>query len=171
MGYDLTWSDANAGKGWAAAGPNAPLSNLRDAVETTLRSCDPSKVWLLLPWYGRAFSCDGTDTPIQGNCSCSEKNFKKKSFELLDAAFSADCVGPWEAEASAAFECPNGGGVPGLPTDVRMQAWYDTPETLSVKYALRDEYGLGGLGVWTAASAGDASYARNSDMWAALPRS
>ena len=33
---------------------------------------------------------------------------------------------------------------------------YDDAETLAVKYALRDEYGLGGLGIWTAAGASDA---------------
>ena len=168
VGYDMHWPDAS--RNWEQAGPNAPTSKLREAIETTLNSCTADRVWLLLPWYGRSFTCDGEEEPVVGNCSCAEHNLKKKRFELLDAArFEGNCTGLWRAEDSVAYECTGNAGLPGM-ADARTQVWYDNTETLTIKYALKDEYGLGGLGIWTSSGAMDPSYAPGIEMWAALPR-
>ena len=167
------WHPTRVADSPSQAGPNAPTSLVREALENALAVCEPNRVWLLLPWYGRSYTCDGTDAPVRGNCSCEEDNFRKKSFELLDAARSnagSNCTERWYVEGSYAYECDDAAGLPGMAADARTQVWYDDPETLSVKYALKDEYGLGGLGVWTARSAHDRDYLPNEAMWAALPR-
>jgi len=65
MGYDMTWLGAKPGSGAHFAGPNAPIDALEKALSLTITThgAAPSKLILGLPWYGRAFTCDGSGSP------------------------------------------------------------------------------------------------------------
>ena len=189
MGYDLNPLDLPSGvSGWQVASGNAPLPNLQDALNHTIAGlgCDPQRVVLGLPWYGRLYTCDGGSGPLYpgaGNCSCATDNMKKKSFDLLDGlGSSSDCFfGYDDASSSRVVECPRGSGLPNSGSTnatSRQQAWYDDASTLETKYALAAAWGLRGIGVWTAASASannalapsspNGTFPRDGDMWAAL---
>ena len=95
--------------------------------------------------------------------SCKNKNFKKKSVDLMAAVnFTSQCTAGYDTVTATPFwDCPNGGcGIPGVVpvSGVRQQGWYENGISIKAKVALAEARGLGGVGVWTAtgASAGTA---------------
>jgi hypothetical protein len=84
MGYDMSWYGGTPGLGWQQAGPNAPIDALGAALDNAAsRGAPAAQLILGLPWYGRVFACDGTKPAAHGNCSCTTKNFKKKSLDTI----------------------------------------------------------------------------------------
>ena len=156
MGYDMTWKDAKPGDGANEAGPNAPIDSLRLGLQNALATgIPPHSLVLGMPFYGRMYACDGTAAPKLGNCSCAEKNFKKKALDLMAGVENntACSAGFDEAVGSPFWDCPHGSGMPDLPsnwTNVRQQGWYENPRSIQLKLQLAAAQKLGGAGVWSA---------------------
>ena len=162
MGYDLQPLGVPMGQGWKSAGANSPLDVLELGLRNAIAMGAPMESLVLgLPFYGRLYLCDGAtglsaSGVIPPACHCAEKNFKKKTVDLLTGAASDSrrCShGFDEATASPWLDCPHGSDIAGLPaneTARHQQAWYENLASLTKKLELVQSYGLGGVGVWTA---------------------
>ena len=157
MGYDLQPLGVPMGQGWRSAGANSPINVLELGLRNALgMGASPESLVLGLPFYGRLYFCDGAGAASGGAipaCRCAEKNFKKKTVDLLTAAASRCTSGFDEASASPWLDCPHGSGIAGVPanaTTQHQQAWYESLASMAKKLALVESYGLAGVGVWTA---------------------
>jgi hypothetical protein len=156
MGYDMSWKDAKMGDGALQAGPNAPIDGLTLGIKNALKTGIPASSLVLgMPFYGRMYACDGKTPPKLGNCSCAEKNFKKKTLDLLATAEgTAGCFAGFNEQVGSPFwDCPHGSNITGVPTNwtgIRQQAWYENPRSIQLKLQLASTHGLGGVGVWSA---------------------
>jgi spore germination protein YaaH len=172
MGYDMTWLGGKPGSGAFEAGPNAPLDALTRALDNAAAAGAPAaKLVLGLPLYGRLYTCDGAAPPAHGNCSCAEKNFGKKSLDLLRAAAGgAGCVALYdEPSATPWFECAHGADVPGQPpAGARQQGWYESARSIGAKLGLAADRSLAGVGVWTAGGADPTASAEGKAIWDAI---
>ena len=143
----------------------------------------PSGVILGLPAYGRVFTCDGDDTTddttendismigkVPPICKCKEKNFKKKSLDLLAAVplnVTKRCTtGYDDMTATPWWDCPRGSGLPGGGDSggIRQQGWYENVMSLQRKSELARKYGCAGLGLWTANGISDGTM-EDGEMW------
>ena len=177
MGYDLSWLGSAPGTGWESAAPCAPIDAL-DAMLSELvhvQQVDPKQLVLGLPLYGRVYVCDGSTMPVQGNCSCATRNFKKKSLDLLvavpDDKARGCTVGYNNQTATPYWECPRGSGLPGVvnPEGLREQAWFENPASFDNKTGLARKFGLAGVGTWTAHGIGGGT-SFDTAMWEVLQR-
>jgi hypothetical protein len=172
MGYDMHWLNLPAGQGWQEAGPNSPLDALTAALDRAASVGAPADSLILgLPLYGRVFVCDGDAAPAAGsrsNCSCAEKNFKKKSLDQMEpiAEQRASCFGGYDAAtATPWWECPHGSGIPGIGNaTARQQGWYENAKSLQTKLNLASSRGLLGAGAWAAHGIGNGS-AFDETIW------
>ena len=151
----------------------------------------PSGVILGLPAYGRVFTCDGDDTNTADGgdtadgddttndismigkipiCNCKEKNFKKRSLDLLAAVplnVTKSCTtGYDDMTATPWWDCPRGSGLPGGGDSggIRQQGWYENFISLNRKSELAKKYGCEGLGLWTANGISDGTM-EDGEMW------
>ena len=160
MGYDMTWLGSQPGDGYKYAGPCAPLDGLNATLHRAIivDNALPSGIVLGLPAYGRVFTCDGGDAKSKyGNCTCLEKNFHKKSLDIManvmNAGSDLGCTeGYNEITATPYWECPHGSSTSKgtNPNHLRQQGWYENAKGLSAKIDLARSYGVWGVGLWTA---------------------
>ena len=151
MAYDMSWYGLKPKFGWKQASPNAPLNGLQALVKNAInRKVNPGKLILGLPLYGRIYICDGEESNDQyGNCTCKEKNFKKKSLDILNNIWqdeSNGCnLGYNEISATPFWECNNYEN-----KQQRTQGWFENSKSLNLKINLASNKQLMGIGAWTA---------------------
>ena len=56
-------------------------------------------------------------------------------------------------------------------TNTSYQVWYDDPESLSIKYKIAEDMGLGGVGFWTGNYLDYSNKTMVEDMWSVVPSS
>ena len=171
------------GQGWKHGGPNAPL----DALELALRNAHamgarPGSLILGLPLYGRLYVCDGDgeagSVSTHPLCTCAEKNFFKKTLDIMAACPSANgsgCTTGYDVtSATPWWDCSGGtaGCIPGLPANqsgLHQQGWYENAASIKAKVGLAASYSslVAGVGGWTAHGA-DGSTASGSEQVDAL---
>jgi len=143
MGYDMHfWDDYTCvGKGTCSPA-EAPLADLKSGVSDYLKDVSGDKLVLGLPWYGQRYT-QVLDVPInQGQVDLKDvfpilygdKQSTKKSHTFYDN----DKDDAWK------LMC-NGGCIDGKKGNV---IWYDDEKSLAKKYALANDNGLMGVGVW-----------------------
>lgn len=158
MGYDMAPTGVPVGSGWKQAGPQAPLDALGVALDHAVAAGAPAASLILaLPFYGKVSICNGTQTPLWGNCSCGVKLRLDKSIDLLSGVAvnrTLGCFEGYDATSATPFvDCPHGTGLPGVPvisTTTRQQAWFENARSLSAKVQLAATRGVAGVGVWSA---------------------
>ena len=177
MGYDMTWLNlyTHTGRGWQYAGPNSPLDGLNAALQRAIAvsGVDPSQIILGLPAYGRVFTCDGSSKwTAFGNCSCLEKNFKKKSLDIMWNIVEGDnaCTHGFDAvSATPYWVCPHGSNTTHAnnPQQLRQMGYYENAESFNYKLNLVRKWGVTGVGLWAANGIGGGS-TEDAGMWALL---
>ena len=169
------------GEGWKHGGPNAPL----DALELALRNAQAmgaraGSLILGLPLYGRLYICDGDDGRLETaspRCTCAEKNFHKKTLDIMAACKpSSGCTTGYDVtSASPWWDCPGGTaasciqGLPANQSELHQQGWYEDAKSIKAKVGLAASYEslVAGVGAWTAHGA-DGSTAGGSAQVDAL---
>jgi hypothetical protein len=202
MGYDMSELGVPMGQGWKHGGPNAPLDALELALRNAhAMGARPGSLILGLPLYGRFYVCDGDDDGVVGGstgstssggggggggtvalppsaahplCSCAEKNFHKKTLDIMASCATTDsgCTrGYDETSATPWWDCPRGSGscFPGLPANqsrLHQQGWYENAASIKAKVALAASYSplVAGVGVWTAHGADGSTAAGNEQV-------
>ena len=143
MDYDLTGS-APDGK---AAAANSPLAVVTETVaEYTALGVAPSKLRLLLPWYGYDMTCaPGSQSPAcmvqlpwaMNNHEVGFASAWRRRQALSDKMFGRDADGsPW-------YDYTNS-------TSWRHRVYYDDAVSIARKVAMAHAHGIGGIGLWTA---------------------
>lgn len=177
MGYDMTWLNAKPGHGWERAGPVAPLDGLNAALHRaiTINGVDPTQIVLGLPAYGRVSTCDGDpatmatpSAPTFRNCSCTEKNFHKKSLDIMASVVTAPgCTTGYDTTTATPYwDCPYGSNTTHAnnPHHLRQQGWYENVPSMTAKFNLMKQWGIPGVGLWTASGIAQ-STPENSGIW------
>jgi spore germination protein YaaH len=155
------------------AGPNSPLVSgtwgigVKEAVQQAISAgAQREKLIMLAPWYGRLYSCSGNSTnpKVVANCSIDMATaVHPPSFDYFHAIAllrSNACTSHWhEPSSTPYFECVN------ETSGVRTQGWYDTAQSLSLKYKLAKSIGLWGVGVYQADSIGRLQGQSATAMW------
>ena len=147
MGYDYrTSSSSTAGSVDPLAGPTYDLA---DTVRAYTARVSPSRIILGVPWYGRAWS-----TATSGVRS---KNTSGAKFGYSTAVNYETVVGlvkqygrrwdPVEASPYVVYRRQNCTGTYGCVTSWR-QVYYDDAASMKQRYALVNDYGLRGAGMW-----------------------
>ena len=175
MGYDMTWLGSPPGLGWKYAGPNAPLDGLNATLHQAIivDGALPSGIILGLPAYGRVYTCDGDDdddddddddsdddskysnSNINRNCTCLEKNFHKKSLDIMASVVENKdlaCTVEYDDDVQTPFwTCPHGSKTTrgSNPKNIRQQGWFENAKSLQSKTDLASTYGVWGVGLWT----------------------
>jgi hypothetical protein len=107
-------------------------------------------------------------------CSCAEKNFHKKTLDIMAscATTGSGCTRGYDAVAATPWwDCPRGSGscFPGLPANqsrLHQQGWYENAASIKAKVALASSYSplVAGVGVWTAHGADGSTAAGNEQV-------
>lgn len=157
MGYDYYYS------GSTTAGPQAPLYNFQTSYNYTLPKsityylklgASPNKLLLGLPWYGREWETAGSMAP-----SATTGNFtSSRTFTYIKnnpGTYSA-VNKRWESNSFSPYYSYVSGGA-------NRQCWIDDAYSMSRRFDLVNQRGLGGIGIW--ALGYDDGY---QDFWQAI---
>jgi spore germination protein YaaH/flagellar hook assembly protein FlgD len=147
MGYDFRTS------GSRVSGSIDPLSgrtyDLTDAVRAYTSRVAPSKVILGLPWYGRAWSTDSAD-PRAANISSAKYGYSTAVIYESVAPLVTKYGRRWDGVEQSpyiAYRRENCTSTYGCITSWR-QVWYDDAQSMKLRLAMVNDYGLRGAGVW-----------------------
>jgi spore germination protein YaaH/flagellar hook assembly protein FlgD len=147
MGYDYrTSSSSTAGSVDPLSGPTYDLA---DTVRAYTARVSASRIILGIPWYGRAWSTAGNG-PRSKNTSGAKFGYSTAvNYETV-----ADLVktygrrwDPVEASPYIVYRRQNCTAAYGCVTSWR-QVYYDDAASLKQRYALVNDYGLRGAGMW-----------------------
>ena len=147
MGYDYRTS------GSTTAGSVDPLSgtgyDLADTVRSYTARVSPSRIILGLPWYGRAWS-----TASDAVRSTNQSGEKYGYSTAVNYESIVDLVAKYGRRWDAAEQSPyfvyrreNCTSTYGCVTSWR-QVYYDDAASMSLRYALVNDYNLRGAGMW-----------------------
>merc|ERR1711907_14275 len=143
--------------GRCVAQANSPYQLIKQGLQAHLNlGIDPGKLVLGLPWYGYNYPCanskasDDTDVCIMPedqwrgiNCSdaVGEQNGFTDIMTMLSTKQNVTEVRWDDNMLSPYFNIRVNG--------MLHQVWYEDPRSLAAKYALANEFGIAGVGVWT----------------------
>jgi spore germination protein YaaH len=144
MAYDYHW------RGSASAGPVAPIDGPGGDVRTTLdrfvESAGPAKVILGVPYFGYdwpvAFQGPGAtvSTPVADNGGSWSVGYSAATDFL---AKHPTVTSEWDPIASSPYFTYRD-----AKKDTYRQVWYEDERSIAAKYALADEAGVTGIGIW-----------------------
>jgi spore germination protein YaaH/flagellar hook assembly protein FlgD len=147
MGYDYRTSSAtSAGSIDPASGP---VYDLADTVRAYTARVAPSRVILGLPWYGRAWSTvsDAVNATNQsGTKFGASTSVNYESVVALVTQYGRR----WDSREQTpwvAYQRQNCTTTYGCVTSWR-QVYYDDAASLTLRYAVVNQYGLRGAGIW-----------------------
>ena len=175
MAYDMTGHHV---------GSNSPLPGItKCASQYKALGIAPSQLVIGLPWYGYAFPCSNDTLPGRGKpCALGHTPthigiWEQGYGQMLDLFDAAEQSGTgqrgvthyWDKESSTPWAEFWNASSP----DRIVQAWYDNPRSLSLKYKAAEAHGYGGVAIWTAdgfhrSAGGAASRAAAAELWAGL---
>lgn len=160
MGYNYRTNDA------AVAGSTAPLhdpdsGDLASTVEAALQQTAPESLVLALPWYGKAWSTEGS-TP--GSRTVSGRGIDGPAEPIYAQAIELSARSgreyePDQASAWTAYPVQQCTTCP----EVWRQVWYDDPDSFGAKIDHALGQGLAGVGVWALGQDGG-----RDELWWAL---
>ncbi len=149
MAYDMAASNMPG-----EAGPNAPLTGGFTYTDSTavaqyLARAPASKVILGVPYYGYKYSTGGSSARYAAASDAGAADTYADAQEDLACALQLSRA--WD-EASqtpwATWWSPAGGDPCGGDHDSWRELYYDTPQSLALKYDLVNASGLRGAGIW-----------------------
>jgi len=144
MAYDYHW------RGSASAGPVAPIDGPGGDVRTTLdrfvANAGPAKIILGVPYFGYdwpvAFQGPGAtvSTPVADSGGSWSVGYSAAvDFLAKHPAVTAE----WDPIASSPYFTYRD-----AKKDTFRQVWYEDERSIAAKYALADEAGVTGIGIW-----------------------
>ena len=147
MGYDYRTS------GSSTSGSIDPLSgpayDLTDTIRAYTARVSPSRIILGIPWYGRAWST-ASAAPRAANVSGT----KLGASTAVNAATIPGLIAKYGKRYDAVEQSPyivyrrqNCTATYGCVMSWR-QVWYDDAASMGLRYALVNDYGLRGAGLW-----------------------
>jgi len=147
MGYDYrTSSSSTAGSIDPLSGPKYDLA---DTVRSYTARVSPSRVILGIPWYGRAWSTK-SDAVRSKNISGAKYGYSTAvNYETL-VGLVAKYGRRWDSVEQSpyfAYRRENCTSTYGCVTGWR-QVYYDDAASMRRRYALVNDYGLRGAGIW-----------------------
>ncbi len=147
MGYDYrTASSSTAGSVDPLSGPTYDLA---DTVRAYTARVSPSRVILGIPWYGRAWSTQ-TDGVRSRNISGARNGYSTAvNYESI-VALIARYGRRWDSSEQSpyiVYRRRNCTSTYGCVTSWR-QVYYDDATSMKRRYALVNDYGLRGAGLW-----------------------
>ena len=147
MGYDYRTSSS------AYAGSIDPLSgpayDLADTVRSYTARVAPSRVILGIPWYGRAWSTVSSAVRAKTQSNAKYGYSAPVNYENV-VALVASYGRRWDSVEQSpyvAYQRANCTTAYGCVTSWR-QVYYDDAASMSLRYALVNDYGLRGAGMW-----------------------
>ncbi len=147
MGYDYRTS------GSATSGSIDPLSgpkyDLADTVRAYTSRVSPSRVILGIPWYGRAWST-ASDTVRSKNISGLKHGYSSAVNYESVVAYVEKYGRRWDSSEQSpyvVYRRKNCTDTYGCVTSWR-QIYYDDASSMKRRYALVNDYGLRGTGMW-----------------------
>jgi spore germination protein YaaH/flagellar hook assembly protein FlgD len=147
MGYDYrTASSSTAGSVDPLSGPNYDLA---DTVRAYTARISPSRVILGIPWYGRAWSTR-TDAVRSRNISGKQYGYSTAVNYESVVALVAKYGRRWDSSEQSpyiVYRRKNCTTTYGCVTGWR-QVYYDDAASMKRRYALVNDYGLRGAGMW-----------------------
>jgi spore germination protein YaaH len=141
MGYDYYWS------GSSTAGPESPLYNFQTSYNYTLsktityyikQGASPSKLLAGLPYYGREWETTGSAAPSSttgGFTSTRTYNTVKNNTSGYYNSIQ------WEPNSFSNYYSFQVGAA-------WRQCWIDDETSLSYRYDIVNQRGIGGIGIW-----------------------
>ena len=147
MGYDYRTSSATyAGSIDPASGP---AYDLADTVRAYTARVAPAKIVLGLPWYGRAWSTVSSAVNARNQSGTKFGASTAVNYESV-VALVAKYGRRWDSREQTpwiAYQRQNCTATYGCVTSWR-QVYYDDATSLKLRYALVNQYGLRGAGLW-----------------------
>jgi spore germination protein YaaH/flagellar hook assembly protein FlgD len=147
MGYDYrTASSSTVGSVDPLSGPRYDLA---DTVRTYVARIGPSRVILGLPWYGRAWST-ASDSVRAANISGARYGYSTAVNYETVVGLVAKYGRRWDGVEQSPYlvyrrkSCTS---TYGCVTSWR-QVYYDDAASLRARYAVVEDYGLRGAGIW-----------------------
>jgi len=147
MGYDdFQWDDYSCATRHDCSPANAPYKTLANGIEGYLAlGIEPSKLILGLPWYGKAYSRVAGVPFNMGSVGLN------KILPMVDQNLARGGEVQWdEVTYTWRLTCT----VPCDDNDTHKlpstEIWFDDATSLTPKLQLAVDYGLGGVGMWTA---------------------
>ena len=147
MGYDYRTS------GSTYAGSIDPLSgtgyDLADTIRSYTARVSPSRIILGIPWYGRAWSTVSDAVRAKNQSGAKYGYSTAVNYENI-VGLVAQYGRRWDAAEQSpyvAYRRQNCTSTYGCVTSWR-QVYYDDAASLKLRYALVNDYGLRGAGMW-----------------------
>lgn len=157
MGYDYYYS------GSAQAGPEAPMYNFQTGYNYTLsksityylkQGATPSKLLLGLPWYGREWETVAATAP--SNTTGNFTSSRTYAYVRNNPTTYSTANKHWDNNSFNPYYSYVSGGA-------NRQCWIDDAYSMSRKFDMVNQRGLGGIGIW--ALGYDDGY---QDYWSAI---
>ena len=157
MGYDYYYS------GSAQAGPEAPMYNFQTGYNYTLsksityylkQGATPGKLLLGLPWYGREWETVAATAP--SNTTGNFTSSRTYSYVRNNPTTYSTSNKHWDNNSFNPYYSYVSGGA-------NRQCWIDDAYSMSRKFDMVNQRGLGGIGIW--ALGYDDGY---QDFWSAI---
>ena len=111
----------------------------------------PSKLGILLPWFGASYECLPSPGTAYGGCP-SVKKVGGPSYSQIVVDYLPNATVPPYVNKSLVTKVLNYKKDPKNDTGALFQLWYDDPETLAQKMNAIKEAGVAAVGMWTADS-------------------
>jgi spore germination protein YaaH len=156
MGYDYYYS------GSTTAGPEDPLYNFQTSYNYTLsksityylnKGASKSKLLLGLPYYGREWATTAATAPSSTTGGGTNTVFYNTMRTNSNGYYNTR---NWEVNSFSSW-------YPSVRSGVNWQAFVDDAASLSKRFDIVNQYGIGGIGIW--ALGYDDGY---SDFWNAI---
>jgi spore germination protein YaaH len=160
MAYDMSF-DNSPGQ----AGPTAPMTgwtyNDTTAISQYLTKAPASKIILGVPWYGYRFTTNGSAAYASDSAATAD-SYSQDISDLNCGrpiqAWDSTAQSPWAAWYSL------GSGDPcGLNKGSWQELYWDSVQSLGIKYDLVNQSGIRGMGVWALGYDGGAP-----ELWSEL---
>ncbi|TRY63142.1 hypothetical protein TCAL_00347 [Tigriopus californicus] len=169
MAYDIQsqiWGNPRC-----QAKANSPINQTQMGLDTyTDLGIPRDKLVLGLPWYGYLYPCQVLltstcviDSVPFRDCPCSDAAGRQWTYkDMMSIADNHTATFQWDSWSQTPFFNYYDHGT-------WYQAWFDHPDSLSLKYNLATQMGLGGVGMWSADFLDYDNPIQVQTWWSALP--